>query len=156
MIDSTSDDLFGALDEFFTRLISISDTESIDALVELDLSFSQVRVLFALTQRDSPIPINEVADELRLSVAATGRNIDQLVNMGLIDRREDERDRRVKRVSLSEAGRKVTSNHIECKRGQLREFASCVPTPDALRLVEALEPILAGEYLRAFTQETSR
>lgn len=156
VIDSTSDDLFGALDEFFTRLISISDTESIDALVELDLSFSQVRVLFALTQRDSPIPINEVADELRLSVAATGRNIDQLVNMGLIDRREDERDRRVKRVSLSEAGRKVTSNHIECKRGQLREFASCVPTPDALRLVEALEPILAGEYLRAFTQETSR
>ncbi|NMM84042.1 MarR family transcriptional regulator [Rhodococcus sp. SRB_17] len=156
MIDSTSDDLFGALDELFTRLISISDTESIDALVELDLSFSQVRVLFALTQRDSPIPINEVADELRLSVAATGRNIDQLVNMGLIDRREDERDRRVKRVSLSEAGRKVTSNHIECKRGQLREFASRVPTPDALRLVEALEPILAGEYLRAFTQETSR
>ena len=156
MIDSTSDDLFGALDELFTRLMSAGDSESIDALIELDLSFSQVRVLFVLTQRDAPIPIHEVADELRLSVAATGRNIDQLVNMGLVDRREDERDRRVKRVSLSGAGRKVTSNHIECKRGQLREFVSRVPAPDALRLVEALEPILAGEYLRAFTQETSR
>ncbi|MER2222747.1 MAG: helix-turn-helix domain-containing protein, partial [Rhodococcus sp. (in: high G+C Gram-positive bacteria)] len=99
MIASDSDDLYGALDELFTRLMSAGDSESIDALIELDLSFSQVRVLFVLAQRDAAIPINEVADELRLSVAATGRNIDQLVNMGLVDRREDERDRRVKRVS---------------------------------------------------------
>jgi DNA-binding MarR family transcriptional regulator len=156
VIASDSDDLFGALDELFTRLMSAGDSESIDALIELDLSFSQVRVLFALGQCDAPVPINEVADELRLSVAATGRNIDHLVQMGLVVRREDERDRRVKRVSLSEAGVKVTSNHIECKRGQLRDFASRVPAPERLRLVEALEPILAGDYLRASTQETSR
>ena len=152
VIASDSDDLYGALDELFTRLMSAGDSESIDALIELDLSFSQVRVLFVL----AAIPINEVADELRLSVAATGRNIDQLVNMGLVDRREDERDRRVKRVSLSEAGRKVTTNHIECKRGQLREFASRVPEPERIRLFEALKPILAGDYLRALNQETSR
>ncbi|MFC8932855.1 MarR family winged helix-turn-helix transcriptional regulator [Rhodococcus sp. NPDC057135] len=156
MIASDSDDLFGALDELFTRLMNAGDSESIDALIELDLSFSQVRVLFVLAQRDAAIPINEVAEELRLSVAATGRNIDQLVNMGLVDRREDERDRRVKRVSLSEAGRKVTTNHIECKRGQLRDFASRVPEPERIRLFEALKPILAGDYLRALTQETSR
>lgn len=156
VIASDSDDLFGALDELFTRLMNAGDSESIDALIELDLSFSQVRVLFVLAQRDAAIPINEVAEELRLSVAATGRNIDQLVNMGLVDRREDERDRRVKRVSLSEAGRKVTTNHIECKRGQLRDFASRVPEPERIRLFEALKPILAGDYLRALTQETSR
>ena len=156
VIASDSDDLYGALDELFTRLMSAGDSESIDALIELDLSVSQVRVLFVLAQRDAAIPINEVADELRLSVAATGRNIDQLVNMGLVDRREDERDRRVKRVSLSEAGRKVTTNHIECKRGQLREFASRVPEPERIRLFEALKPILAGDYLRALNQETSR
>ena len=156
VIASDSDDLYGALDELFTRLMCAGDSESFDALIELDLSFSQVRVLFVLAQRDAAIPINEVADELRLSVAATGRNIDQLVNMGLVDRREDERDRRVKRVSLSEAGRKVTTNHIECKRGQLREFASRVPEPERIRLFEALKPILAGDYLRALNQETSR
>lgn len=156
VIASDSDDLFGALDELFIRLMSASDSESLAALVELDLSFTQVRVLFTLTQCEAPIPINEVADELQLSVAATGRNIDYLLNMGLVDRREDERDRRIKRVSLSEAGRKVTSNHIECKRGQLRDFASRIPAPDRLRLVEALEPILAGDYLRAPIQEISR
>lgn len=156
MIASTSDDLYGALDELFTRLMSAGDSESIDALIELDLSFSQVRVLFVLAQCDAAIPINEVADELRLSVAATGRNIDQLVNMGLVDRREDQRDRRVKRVSLSEAGRRVTTNHIECKRGQLRQFVSRVPEPERIRLFEALKPILAGDYLRALNQEISR
>lgn len=61
MIASDSDDLYGALDELFTRLMSAGDSESIDALIELDLSFSQVRVLFVLAQRDAAIPINEVA-----------------------------------------------------------------------------------------------
>ncbi|MGC0365364.1 DNA-binding MarR family transcriptional regulator [Rhodococcus sp. 27YEA15] len=156
MIASKSDDLYGALDELFTRLMGAGDSESIDALIELDLSFTQVRVLFVLAQHDAAIPINEVAEELRLSVAATGRNIDQLVTMSLVDRREDARDRRVKRVSLSVAGRKVTTNHIDCKRSKLREFVSRVPQREQIRLFEALEPILAGDYLRASTQETSR
>ena len=98
-----------------------------DNLIELDLTFSQVRMLFALVQHGEPLPINEVAERLRLSVAAAGRNVDQLVKLGLVVRREDERDRRVKRVSLSEAGHKVATQHIECKRDQLRRFAWRVP-----------------------------
>ncbi|MER2224868.1 MAG: MarR family transcriptional regulator, partial [Rhodococcus sp. (in: high G+C Gram-positive bacteria)] len=37
-----------------------------------------------------------------------------------------------------------------------REFASRVPEPERIRLFEALKPILAGDYLRALNQETSR
>ncbi|MGK2239183.1 MAG: hypothetical protein ACI9JD_001733, partial [Rhodococcus sp. (in: high G+C Gram-positive bacteria)] len=33
MIASDSDDLYGALDELFTRLMSAGDSESIDALI---------------------------------------------------------------------------------------------------------------------------
>ncbi|MGH3803033.1 MAG: MarR family winged helix-turn-helix transcriptional regulator, partial [Pseudonocardiaceae bacterium] len=104
-------------------------------LIELDLTFSQVRMLFALGQHGEPLPINEVAERLRLSVAAAGRNVDQLVKLGLVVRREDERDRRVKRVSLSEAGHKVTNQHIDCKRDQLRRFAWRVPESERTRLI---------------------
>lgn len=124
-----------------------------DNLIELDLTFSQVRMLFALAQHGEPLPINEVAERLRLSVAAAGRNVDQLVKLGLVVRREDERDRRVKRVSLSEAGHKVANQHIECKRDQLRRFAWRVPESERTRLIEALQPILAGESLRELNQE---
>ncbi|MFC9360316.1 MarR family winged helix-turn-helix transcriptional regulator [Rhodococcus sp. NPDC057014] len=153
MPDNSPDLLFELLNDFFTQLLSAGESESMDNLIELDLTFSQVRMLFALAQHGEPLPINEVAERLRLSVAAAGRNVDQLVKLGLVVRREDERDRRVKRVSLSEAGHKVANQHIECKRDQLRRFAWRVPESERTRLIEALRPILAGESLRELNQE---
>ncbi|GCE36080.1 MULTISPECIES: MarR family winged helix-turn-helix transcriptional regulator [Rhodococcus] len=153
MPDNSPDLLFELLNDFFTQLLSAGESESMDNLIELDLTFSQVRMLFALAQHGEPLPINEVAERLRLSVAAAGRNVDQLVKLGLVVRREDERDRRVKRVSLSEAGHKVANQHIECKRDQLRRFAWRVPESERTRLIEALQPILAGESLRELNQE---
>lgn len=126
-----------------------------DALVALDLSFSQVRILFVLSWHDD-LPINELAERLRLSVATAGRNVDQLVSQGLVTRREDESDRRIKRVSLSDAGRTVATTHLECRRDQLRQFAARVPELDRQRLIDALNPILAGDSLRTSTQEISR
>jgi DNA-binding MarR family transcriptional regulator len=151
--DKSPDLLFELLNDIFTQLLSAGESESMDNLIELDLTFSQVRMLFALVQHGEPLPINEVAERLRLSVAAAGRNVDQLVKLGLVVRREDERDRRVKRVSLSEAGHKVATQHIECKRDQLRRFAWRVPEIERTRLIEALQPILAGESLRELNQE---
>ncbi|MDT2008875.1 MarR family transcriptional regulator [Rhodococcus opacus] len=153
MPDKSPDLLFELLNDFFTQLLSAGESESMDNLIELDLTFSQVRMLFALAQHGEPLPINEVAERLRLSVAAAGRNVDQLVKLGLVVRREDERDRRVKRVSLSEAGHRVANQHIECKRDQLRRFAWRVPEIERTRLIEALQPILAGESLRELNQE---
>ncbi|MBV6760931.1 MULTISPECIES: MarR family winged helix-turn-helix transcriptional regulator [Rhodococcus] len=153
MPDNSPDLLFELLNDFFTQLLSAGESESMDNLIELDLTFSQVRMLFALGQHGEPLPINEVAERLRLSVAAAGRNVDQLVKLGLVVRREDERDRRVKRVSLSEAGHKVTNQHIDCKRDQLRRFAWRVPESERTRLIEALQPILAGQSLRELNQE---
>ncbi|MFE5706449.1 MarR family winged helix-turn-helix transcriptional regulator [Rhodococcus koreensis] len=153
MPDNSPDLLFELLNDFFTQLLSAGESESMDNLIELDLTFSQVRMLFALAQHGEPLPINEVAERLRLSVAAAGRNVDQLVKLGLVVRREDERDRRVKRVSLSEAGHKVANQHIDCKRDQLRRFAWRVPESERTRLIEALQPILAGESLRELNQE---
>ncbi|MCQ4121269.1 MarR family winged helix-turn-helix transcriptional regulator [Rhodococcus tibetensis] len=148
--------LFDVLNDFFSQVLSVGESESMDALIELDLTFSQVRMLFALSQHGEPLPINEVAERLRLSVAAAGRNVDQLVKLGLVVRQEDDRDRRVKRVSLSEAGNKVANQHIECKRDQLRQFAWRVPENERARLIEALRPILAGNCLRGPNQEIPR
>ncbi|MFD4366007.1 MarR family winged helix-turn-helix transcriptional regulator [Rhodococcus sp. NPDC058521] len=155
MSASSSDDLFGVLDEFFTRLMSASEPQSMDVLVGLDLSFSQVRMLFVLSWTDY-LPINELAERLGLSVGTAGRNVDQLVTQGLVFREECESDRRIKRVSLSEAGRTVATTHLECKRDQLRQFATRVPELDRRRLIDALDPILSGESLPTSTQEISR
>ncbi|MFD4179994.1 MarR family winged helix-turn-helix transcriptional regulator [Rhodococcus sp. NPDC058514] len=135
------------------RLLGMGESESMDKLVAMDLSFSQARTLFMLLQHGKPVAIHEVAKGLRLSVAAAGRNVDQLVHQGLVERREDPKDRRIKRISLTEAGRAIASGHIESKRGELRVFAARLSDSDRDGLYESLKPILAGDVLRANCQE---
>ncbi len=82
------------------RCMSSAEAQGIDRLLELELSISQAKTLFVLAQSTDPLPIHAVAEHIRLSVAATGRNIDSLVKMGLVERREDATDRRVKLVRV--------------------------------------------------------
>ncbi|QBJ95647.1 MarR family transcriptional regulator [Rhodococcus sp. ABRD24] len=156
MAEVTPDELYIAIEEFLVRLVGMGESESMDTLLAMDLSFSQVRTLFLLLQLGEPVAINEVAERLGLSVAAAGRSIDHLVCQKLVLRREDPVDRRIKRVSLSEAGRSLASRHVEDKRDELRAFAGRLPEGDRSRLFDAIQPILAGDALRARSQEFCR
>lgn len=148
MSSSTSEQLYEALEQFLVRLLSMGESDSMDSLVETDLSFSQARTLFVLAQHCDPMPIHEVASALRMSVASTGRNVDQLVTRDLVVRREDEHDRRVRLVALSESGRALAQKHVDAKRQGLRAFVQRLPADDRDRLCEALGPILAGDCLQ--------
>ena len=57
-----------------------------------------------MTEEGEPT-IKQVAEQLGRSVSATGRLLGHLVQRGLVSRREDERDRRLKRVAITEPGR---------------------------------------------------
>lgn len=124
-----------------------------DRLVGLDLSFSQVRTLFALAQCGEPVAIHEIARRLRLSVAAAGRNVDQLLQQGLLDRREDPSDRRIRLVSLSEAGHTLVAGHIEAQRDEVRSFTERLPQSDRNDLFASLQSVLAGDALRVQRQQ---
>ncbi len=148
-----SDDLYLALEEFLQRIFSLAECDAMDQLVEIDLSFTQARTLFLLAHTGGSLPINEIASKLGLSVAATGRNVDQLVKLGTVERQEHPDDRRVKLVSLSPTGFEIADQHVEQKRRTLRAFVERLTTTDAENLTLALRPILAGDYLRTSTKE---
>ena len=147
-----SDELYEALGEFFQRIFSLAESGSMDQMIELDVSFTQARTMFLLAHTDRPLPINEIASELGLSVAATGRNIDQLVKLGIVERHEDPDDRRVKLVSLSPTGFEVADQQFEQKRRAVRKFVDRLSATEAENLTQALRPILAGESLRTSTK----
>lgn len=144
---TSSDDLYDSLEEFVTRLINLAESDGMDALVDLDLSFSQARTLFLLAKTVDPLPIHSIAESLDLSVAATGRNVDQLVQLDVVERRESTSDRRVKLVSLTEAGKNLAMRHIESKRASLRSFADALPAHQCDQLHHTLKDILAGDSL---------
>ncbi|MDR7085963.1 DNA-binding MarR family transcriptional regulator [Aeromicrobium panaciterrae] len=152
---TTNIQLEEALQQFLMRCMSSAEAQGIDRLVELELSISQAKTVFVLAQAVGPLPIHQIAEQIRLSVAATGRNIDQLVKMGLVERKEDENDRRVKLVTITKAGHDVADQHLEARRTALRAMVSRLSSAEADQLHDALQPILAGEALRPTSQENS-
>lgn len=141
------------LGEFIQRVFSLAEGGAMDQMIELDVSFTQARTMFLLAHTDGALPINEIASRLGLSVAATGRNIDQLVRLGIVERQESPDDRRVKLVSLSPAGFEIADQQIEQKRRTLKAFVERLGATEAENLTQALRPILAGQSLRTSTKD---
>jgi DNA-binding MarR family transcriptional regulator len=147
-VTTTSDDLMAALEDFVMRLMNLAESDGMDAMVELDLSFSQARTVFLLAKTGEPMPIHTIAAALGLSVAAAGRNVDQLLRLDVVERRESTSDRRVKLVSLTPAGQKVASQHVDSKWESIRTFTQALPDEQRDNLHRALTDILAGGTLR--------
>jgi DNA-binding MarR family transcriptional regulator len=112
------------------------------AFADIDLSFSQVRMLMVLAYVDRALPINQLAGHLYLTLASAGRNVDRLRYEGLVERDEDYRDRRVKLIHLTPAGRDLISQHFECHRLMLAEFTQRLPELDRVRIAAAVRPLL--------------
>ena len=138
-----TEELLDVIEAFIGRLHCGAQNGGIDALRTTDLTFSQIRTLLTLTQNSDPVPINEIATSLGLSVAAAGRNVDRLVRAGLVERCEDDLDRRIKRISLSRSGLELVATfRAEQRRSALTILAS-IGNDDTRRLIDALRPIVA-------------
>jgi len=70
---------------------------------DYDYSFPQMATLLFLDEEGEQT-IKGMAELLGRSFSATSRLLDQLVVRGMINRHEDERDRRVKRVAITARG----------------------------------------------------
>jgi DNA-binding MarR family transcriptional regulator len=133
--------------EFLTRLSCALDADAMDDLIETDLGFTHYKALLILSRHGNALSVNELADELHLSLAAAGRAVDKLVGLSMVSRREDEHDRRIKRVSLAEGGEKAVALSIRRRENSVRDVIAKLPSDLRGDLNSALLPILAGDYL---------
>ena len=134
--------MLDALEAFFGQIHCAAQEAGLEALIETDLSFSQFRSLLILSQAQDPLPIHELAEKLRLSVAATGRAVERLVKEGFVERQEDELDRRIKRISLSVNRADLVAAFHQSKRTQALTFIDSLDPADRERLLGALLPII--------------
>ncbi len=74
------------------------------AFVDFDYSLPQLATLLLLDE-EGELTVKQVAEILGRSISATSRLLDQLVERGMVSRREDEHDRRLKRIAITEQGR---------------------------------------------------
>ena len=76
----------------------------LSAFVDFDLSLPQLATLLLLDE-EGELTMKQVTEILGRSVSATSRLLDQLVERGMVSRREDKHDRRAKRIAITEKGR---------------------------------------------------
>ena len=109
-------------------------------LGEVGLSFTQMKALFVLSERDEAT-IGDLAGRLAMSLPAMSRSVEGLVQRGYVERKECPSDRRSKRLVLLPQGREVLSRVTAAREAALVEFAAELPDAERTALHAALLPI---------------
>jgi DNA-binding MarR family transcriptional regulator len=101
---TTSQELAESLLRLWHHLMRGGSKQLYALLDELDLSFSHVKALHALSDLDRAVSVKELAEDLGMSLPGTSRLVDALHRRGFVDRHEDPSDRRTKRIAPTPAG----------------------------------------------------
>lgn len=143
----TAEDLTEVFSEFVGRLMCNVTRETLETMLSSDITAHQFHILLKLNTSDGPLPINRLADDLGLSVAATGRNVEKLVQLEMVDRREEPTDRRIKNLTVTELGRKAVAEAFADKHREVLGFAERLPDELRGRLHEVMTEILDRELI---------
>ena len=106
------------------------------------LSFSQVNVLMRLYHGGSS-GVSEIGEQMGVTSAAASQAIDRLVLQGLIERSEDPRDRRAKRLVLTPKGRALVESGIEARSQWIEELTQAL-TPEQQSLTISMLTLLTA------------
>ena len=140
---------------FFLWMTNSSNQDFLPRISELELTLTQMKALFQLTTVDE-LALNQVADGLGLSDAATSRAVDGLVKRELVERSEDVSDRRIKRVRLTPRGRKTIDELAAIRIATFQRLVEGLSDPERTKLAEALEPVLSRQDLGRFNPGNRR
>ena len=125
--------------ERFTRILFSKVIERLAVVVsEEHLSFSQVAALHII-DRDKTVNVNDISNKLNLSMSSTSRMIDELVKKELIQRKEDQDNRRAKIISLTPSG-ETFMNNLSVERVKIIELsASTIADKIPLKILKIIK-----------------
>jgi DNA-binding MarR family transcriptional regulator len=124
------------------HLTRSSTPDFLRALSEHELTFTQVKMLHELDRPGCDVAQTELAATLSLSLPAVSRAIDGLEERGYVERHEDERDRRLKRVRITAGGRRVVKRLTEIRLKMLERFSETLSDDERRDLAAALAPVV--------------
>ncbi len=125
-------------------LMRNSNVGAFNAIAELDLSFTQIKALCAMDLDESEPSLKGLAESMGVSLPAMSRAVDGLYVRGFVDRCEDQVDRRIKRIRLTEPGRAVTNTLNGVRMLGAQRFLSSLTDEEARSLGCALEQIVGA------------
>jgi DNA-binding MarR family transcriptional regulator len=114
-----------------------------EAVGALELTLTQIKLLHHLEDATGPLSLKRAAELVHVSLPAASRTVDDLVRRGFAGREEDVDDRRMKRVTITDAGRAVIHRLNAARLSGLQQFVSDMTDTERDALAGALERLLA-------------
>jgi DNA-binding MarR family transcriptional regulator len=104
---------------------------------ETDLSFSQVNVLMRLFHGGNS-GVSEIGGQLGVTNAAASQTVDRLVQLGMIERTEDPKDRRAKCLALTPKGRALIERGVEVRSQWVKGVTNSLSPEQKNMIISAL------------------
>jgi long-chain acyl-CoA synthetase len=118
------------------------------ALAQVDLTLPQYRVLGILAEGSAAA--SGLADRTAVRPSSITAIIDGLVARGLVDRKQEDSDRRRIALRLTEEGARIVAAADRSVDEYIESIATCLPSKDEAMALRSLE--LWGQALSSFHQ----
>ncbi|HEY6759254.1 MAG TPA: MarR family transcriptional regulator [Baekduia sp.] len=139
----TPEQLAEQMGRFMAVAMRNAQSQIFHVVEDLELSMTQLKILHILDGADRELTPSALAQFVGLSPAATGRAVDALVRAGIVARRDDDADRRVKRLALTQTGVDVVARISQARVAALAEVVSQLDADQREALAAALAPLLS-------------
>jgi DNA-binding MarR family transcriptional regulator len=143
------------LGAFMRHVFLFSGGEHLRKMEESGLSLTQVKTLLMLAgpEGEEPYAGRDIAERLQISLASVSRAVDGLVRSRLVTRVEDAEDRRVRRLSITDKGRRLAGEIVAARLADLEAFAASLTPGQRRKLDGALEAVLGDAEIQAAVLE---
>ncbi len=105
-----------------------------------ELGDSDFRILEVLLHK-GPLPVNSIGPKVWLTPGSISVAVDRLVRKGLVSRKDDPNDRRVRRVQLTPKGRALIIRGFAAHAAAMEDVAAVLSKNERLTLLRLLKKL---------------
>jgi DNA-binding MarR family transcriptional regulator len=138
---ASATELATELHSFWRELMKGTSVTMVQVLEGLDLSITHMKVLYVLQDSAAELSVKELGGQIGMSLPGASRTVDGLLRRGLVERREDAEDRRIKRLTVTPAGLDALARLEAARLAGIAAYAETLTPEQRARLHDALRSL---------------
>jgi DNA-binding MarR family transcriptional regulator len=147
-VNAEAQDTAARLSALLRHLFLYDRGNMLQVIEESGLSMTQTKALLelgGLGEAAEPCQVSDLAETFGVSVPSMSRAVDGLVKRRLATRVEDPEDRRVRRVEITEKGKKLVETLVVVRQAGMESFAASLGAEQRRKLDTAVDSLMDRE-----------
>jgi len=128
------------LQRIMTSYNDISKSINPKGLLKINLTSAQIKLLSCFSDRDE-FTMTELSKNLNVSMPTMTAMVDRLVKSRMTERKRDDIDRRVVRVKLTDAGKKMLKRLISIRREEMEKILMNLSEEEMKNYLASIETV---------------